>query len=154
MLTIGEEGTREVARALAQIVVPADCIALHGDLGAGKTCFAEAFIRQLHGGDVGVISPTYTLLQTYDVSLLGAPATVWHYDLYRLESPEELHELALDEALEEGISLIEWPEIASALLPAHCIHVTIEFAESADNRNISVRSSPANLSRLQRAGLC
>ncbi len=153
-LSIGIEGTQTIAQKLAHILLPSDCVALHGDLGAGKTLMAESIIQALHGGDIAVISPTFNLLQTYDVEAHGEKATVWHYDLYRLEEPEELPELGLDDAFEDGITLIEWPEIAVHYLPVNTIHVTIEFTEHGENRDITINSSAANQPRLERAGLC
>lgn len=153
-LSIGIEGTQQISQRLASILLPSDCVALHGDLGAGKTLMAETIIQALHGGNVAVISPTFNLLQTYDVEAHGEKATVWHYDLYRLEDHEELPELGLEDAFEDGITLIEWPEIAVHYLPANTIHVTIEFTEHGENRDITVQSSTANHPRLERAGLC
>lgn len=103
---------------LAQRVAPlahrGDVIALSGDLGAGKTLFARAFVNALPGPEEEVPSPTFTLVQTYRRGELE----VWHFDLYRLESPEEAWELGLEEALAEGVTLIEWPERLGGALPA------------------------------------
>lgn len=154
MLKIGLEETQSCARALAQILVPGDCVTFRGDLGAGKTTMIQSLIRALGGGDLAIISPTFNLLQTYDVTLLDAPCTVWHYDLYRLEDEAELAELGLEEAFDAGICLIEWPEIAWGWLPENRIDVVLEFTEDNDNRDIRVTSSAVNLPRLEKAGLC
>lgn len=153
MLVIGLEGTQRAAQQLADMLVPGDCVSFRGDLGAGKTTMIQTLISHLHGGDIAIISPSFTLLQTYDVTLLGEPCTIWHYDLYRLEDEAELQELALEEAFEDGVALIEWPEIAWRFLPEHTIHVAIEFGEDSDNRDIRITSSEANRERLLRAGL-
>ena len=102
-----------------------DLIALRGPLGVGKTTFARAFIRAL-GCDEEVPSPTFTLVQSYEL----APCPVWHYDLYRLEQAEELWELGIEDALAEGIVLMEWPERAEALLPDARIDIDMSFAET------------------------
>lgn len=113
-----------VAAGLARLVKPRDVIALYGDLGAGKTVFARAFIRALTNGDEDVPSPTFTLVQTYD-----APAglTIWHFDLYRLKSAQEIYEIGFEEALEDGVSLIEWPQRAERLLPRNRLEIDIQI---------------------------
>jgi tRNA threonylcarbamoyladenosine biosynthesis protein TsaE len=109
----GAAATEAFGRRIAPLLRPGDAIALYGDLGAGKTTLARGIIAGLgHEGDVA--SPTFPIVQPYED--LDVP--VWHVDLYRIEEPSELDELALDEALEEGCLLIEWPErLGSALWP-------------------------------------
>jgi tRNA threonylcarbamoyl adenosine modification protein YjeE len=90
-------------------------ILLRGELGAGKSTFARAFIRALAGGaGFDVPSPTFTLVQTYP----GREFEIAHFDLYRLEDPDEAWEIGLDEALDHGAALIEWPERLEGRLPA------------------------------------
>lgn len=115
--------TERLAARLAAGCAAGDCIALSGELGAGKTTFARAFIRALAGA-VEVTSPTFTLVQTYD-----APTPLWHADLYRLEHARELAELGLEEALERGILLVEWPEIAEGHLPEDRLRLRLESGE-------------------------
>lgn len=116
-----EDALVEYARALARQSVKGDVLALSGPLGAGKTCFARGFIRTLAGADIDVPSPTYTLVQTYDTPR-GA---IWHFDLYRLTRAEDVLEIGWDDALADGICLIEWPERALGFLPAHTRHIHI-----------------------------
>ena len=95
--------------------LPRKCILfLEGNLGAGKSVFARALIRALTGdAELNVPSPTFTLLQTYET----AKGPIWHYDLYRMKEPEEIEELSWDDALSDGIVLIEWAERLDYLKP-------------------------------------
>jgi tRNA threonylcarbamoyladenosine biosynthesis protein TsaE len=105
-----------------------DLIALAGDLGAGKTTLARGILTAL--GLTGPMpSPTFTLVQTYEAPRL----IVYHYDLYRLEDPREIAELGLDEALEDGAVLVEWPERAGGLLPEDALTVSLTMPD-AQNR--------------------
>jgi tRNA threonylcarbamoyladenosine biosynthesis protein TsaE len=102
--------TERLAAIIARQARPGDAILLSGDLGAGKTHFARAFINALTTASEDVPSPTFTLVQTYDAVAQGIPVRIWHFDLYRLKSPEETLELGIDEVFAEGIALIEWPD--------------------------------------------
>lgn len=109
-----EEDTIAAARELATTLNAQDVICLHGDLGMGKTVFARALIRALvDDGALEVPSPTFTLVQTYE----HKRGVIYHYDLYRLEDPEEVFELAFEDALAEGLVIIEWPERLGAYKP-------------------------------------
>ena len=106
--------TERLGRALAERLQPGDVVALFGSLGAGKTTLARGILYGLgHRGDVA--SPTFPIVQTYEPPETRLPA--WHVDLYRIERADELDELGLDEALEDGVLLIEWPERLPALWP-------------------------------------
>jgi tRNA threonylcarbamoyl adenosine modification protein YjeE len=126
-----EAATAALAHRLGAFLMDGDVVALHGELGAGKTAFARALIRGLTGDmDRDVPSPTFTLVQTYET-----PAgRLHHFDLYRIASPDELTEIGWDEALADGIALVEWPERAGALLPANRLDVTFEFGAGVDTR--------------------
>lgn len=98
--------TEQIAAALALKAVPGDLFALSGDLGAGKSTFARAFIRTLLGDmEAEVPSPTFTLVQSY-----SADFEIYHTDLYRLEDPEEVYDLGLDEERDSSVILVEWPD--------------------------------------------
>src|SRR5690606_34599134 len=111
---------------------------LTGDLGAGKTTFARAFIRALVG-DVTVQSPTFMLVLPYNYQRQGMAATLHHFDLYRLKHIEELIEIGFDEALQHGLCLIEWPEIATPWLPPSRLEVVIRQA-GEDGREIELNA--------------
>jgi hypothetical protein len=111
--------TEALGARIARGLRVGDAVALAGDLGAGKTTLARALLRAL-GVSGAVPSPTFTLVQHYAVRL-----AVSHYDLYRIEDPEELEELGLDDALAEGAALIEWPEKAADWLPEDALKIEL-----------------------------
>lgn len=113
-----------------------DCVALEGDLGAGKTTLARAVLRAL-GVEEHVPSPTFTLVSTYDTPRLH----VSHYDLYRIEDPGELAELGIDEAVDTGAALVEWPERAQGGLPGISLHVVLTRA-TGDGRTATLSGAP------------
>lgn len=120
-----EEDMARFAADYARTLVSGDVVLLSGDLGAGKSVFARAVIRQLCGdAHMDVPSPTFTLVQTYE-AVIG---TLWHFDLYRLEEPDEIYETGWEEALSGGIVLVEWPERLGGLKPkrSKLLHITIE----------------------------
>ena len=122
-----EAATARLAQKLAPQLKPGDVIALHGGLGAGKTTFARALISALNGETTDVPSPTYTLVQSYDTPGL----TVYHFDLYRLDQPDDVMELGWDETM-DGLALIEWPGKAGDHLPAWRLDLTLE--QTAEGR--------------------
>lgn len=130
-----EAATERLAEQVAALARPGDVIALHGDLGVGKTRFARAFIGRLTG-EAEVPSPTFTLVQTYEAPV----AAIWHFDLYRLTAPEEAIELGLEEAFSTGISLIEWPDRLGPSLPEDRLDLTLDFAsaEQPEVRTVSL----------------
>lgn len=111
-----------IAAALAEEARIGDIFTLQGDLGAGKSVFARGFIRALCGADTDVPSPTFTLVQSYD----SPKGTIYHFDLYRLEDPEEVYGLDWDAALSGGISLIEWPDKSGTLLKGDIQNIEIK----------------------------
>lgn len=129
-----DAATRAFGEDLALTVRAGDCLALSGDLGAGKSALSRALIRAIaNDDDLEVPSPTFTLVQNYDLRI-----PVSHFDLYRLSDKSELNELGLDEALERGVVLIEWPDRAGSLLPKNAIRITI--THEAEGRRLTVDS--------------
>jgi tRNA threonylcarbamoyladenosine biosynthesis protein TsaE len=115
--------TDAAGRALAPLLQPGDVIALSGDLGAGKTSLARGLLAAL-GLTEEAPSPSYAIVVPYDPPQVRLP--VWHVDLYRLDDPEEAMELGLDDALLDGVLLIEWPERLGWLWPdALRLHINV-----------------------------
>ncbi|MGZ5961709.1 MAG: tRNA (adenosine(37)-N6)-threonylcarbamoyltransferase complex ATPase subunit type 1 TsaE [Rhizomicrobium sp.] len=126
--------TEALGARIAASMRVGDAIALKGDLGAGKTTLARAILRAL-GVTENVPSPTFTLVQSYETPLMP----VRHFDLYRVTDSSELDELGLDEALDEGAALIEWPERAGSRLPQDALHVALSL--DADGRRALITGS-------------
>ena len=124
--------TTALGARIAAALRPGDTVALAGDLGAGKTTLARAILAAL-GVDEAVPSPTFTLVQSYDTARLH----VSHFDLYRLKSGRELDELGLDETLEQGAALIEWPERAEDRLPPD--RLTVDLYSGEEGRRADLR---------------
>ena len=120
--------TRTWARQFAGKLSAPCVVALHGDLGMGKSEIARTIIQTMRGAETVVPSPTFTIVQSYD--------GISHFDLYRIEDADELVEVGLQHAIENDITLIEWPEIANDMLPANTIHVHI--TQHGDGRRIVV----------------
>lgn len=143
----GPGETERLARRLALLAGKGDLITLQGDLGAGKTTFARAFIRtRANLPDLTVPSPSFTLAQTYDTG--HGPVT--HVDFYRLSGPGEAIELGLDDALGEGIVLVEWPENGESPTAASRLDLVF-LAADADTRRVEIRPSGGWVARLDRA---
>jgi len=99
------KATTALGAVIAPLLQPGDAVLLYGPLGMGKSTLARGLIRALTGPEEDVPSPTFTLVQFYETT-----PPVAHFDLYRLTRPEEAFEIGLDEALDDGCALIEWPE--------------------------------------------
>jgi tRNA threonylcarbamoyl adenosine modification protein YjeE len=123
------EQMRAWARGFASTLTAPCVVALHGDLGMGKSEIARTIIQTLRGADTVVPSPTFTIVQSYD--------GISHFDLYRVEDASELVEVGLNHAIENDVTLIEWPEIADNMLPNDTIHVFIE--SNGDGRKVIVK---------------
>jgi tRNA threonylcarbamoyladenosine biosynthesis protein TsaE len=116
----GPEVTEALGLRLAPQLRAGDVVALFGELGAGKTTLARGILAGLgHDGDVA--SPTFPIVIPYEKLIVP----VWHVDLYRIEHPAELEELALDEALADGALLVEWPERMGGALWPQSLRLTL-----------------------------
>ncbi|WP_028749025.1 tRNA (adenosine(37)-N6)-threonylcarbamoyltransferase complex ATPase subunit type 1 TsaE [Rhizobium mesoamericanum] len=139
-----EAETTRFGNDLALALRQGDCLALSGDLGAGKSSLARAFLRAMaDDDDLEVPSPTFTLVQSYELRI-----PVAHFDLYRLGDPAELTELGFGEALQDGICLVEWPEMASDELPADRIALKLEH--EGLGRRVTIAAPDKNAARIRR----
>lgn len=145
LLLKDEAQTIRLGEDLSLALRQGDCLCLSGDLGAGKSTLARAFIRAMaEDSELEVPSPTFTLVQSYELRI-----PVAHFDLYRLADGSELDELGLDEALSDGICLVEWPEMADAELPAERIHMML--THEGDGRRVEVSGPEQAIMRIRRA---
>jgi tRNA threonylcarbamoyladenosine biosynthesis protein TsaE len=144
-VTTDVEGTRSLAGALAALCVPGDIVLLAGDLGAGKTAFAQGFGRAL-GVRGPITSPTFALLRQYPCGE-GAVRTLLHADVYRLDHLQEIVDLGLGELVEDGgVAVVEWGDVAEPVLGPGSLTVTIAPGPAdlggeadEDTRSISIR---------------
>lgn len=140
-----QSGLERFAAKIAFLCKPGDVIALYGDLGMGKTVFSRAFIRVLGHKDEEVPSPTFTLVQTYDATTADrTETTIWHFDLYRLKQADEIYEIGFEEALSDGISLIEWPERAEKILPKNRLNIHIKAGKTHEKRLMDILPNGAS----------
>ena len=137
------EETRQLGERLGRLLRPGHVVGLIGELGTGKTCLIQGWVREL-GTAPGVLvnSPSFTLVQTYPTQW-GA---VHHIDLYRLAEPEDLHPLGLEELLDQGnLCLVEWPELLVAgLKNVPDLTIRLSHGESPERRHIELEPNPAS----------
>lgn len=135
--SITEQDTVNIGKQLAKIAQRGDVFALFGTLGMGKSVLARAFIQSFIG-QKEVPSPTFTLLQTYETPNFE----IFHFDLYRIKSAEEIFELGMEEALYEGVCLIEWPEKMKNYLPKNIFN--IDIIPFSNGRSIKISTTDNN----------
>ena len=129
------DATTALGRTLAPLLEAGEAVLLYGPLGMGKSTLARGLIRALTTPDEDVPSPTFTLVQFYE-----SDPPVAHFDLYRLTRPEEAFEIGLDEALDDGFAVIEWPERLGED-PGRFLgpdQLVIEISEQGDGRLATV----------------
>ena len=129
-----DAATQRLGQGLAKALRPGDAVCLTGPLGAGKSTLARALVRALTSPDEEVPSPTFTLVQFYD----GPDFPVAHFDLYRLTDPDEAYEIGLEEALEDGAALIEWPQRLEGRLPANRLAIEITPSQDGEARRATL----------------
>lgn len=139
-----DAATARLGEDLALALKAGDCLALSGDLGAGKSSLARALLRAMADDDeLEVPSPTFTLVQSYELRI-----PIHHFDLYRLSNAAELDELGFDEALQSGICLVEWPEMADGALHADIIHLRLEH--DGGGRRATISAPERQMARIRR----
>ena len=133
--TTSVDDTRALAAEIASLSAPGDLVVLAGDLGTGKTAFAQGFARGL-GVEEPVTSPAFILVRTYEGRL-----PLVHLDVYRLETMQEMVDLGIAELLDDGgVALIEWGDAVTPALPADFLEVRLEAADGPDDRLLTIRS--------------
>jgi len=125
-----EAATLALAERLSGMCGRGDMFSLKGDLGMGKTVFARAFIRARTTPEEEVPSPTFTLVQVYETE----SESIYHFDLYRLKSADEIVELGFDDALDDGVALVEWPDRLGAYQPRDRLEVELVAGSSEGAR--------------------
>ena len=133
---------------------PGDTLFLNGDLGAGKTVFARAFIRaRLNDEGAEVPSPTFSLVQVYEGPKGSGAAPVYHFDLYRVKNADEIFELGWEEAQAGGITLVEWAERLDNLAPAERLDINFTTGALEEQRTITFTGWADRLADLKDAKL-
>ncbi len=145
LTTRGGHETESVGVALGALLRQGDLVVLGGDLGAGKTTFVKGVARALGVRDP-VTSPTFTIVQEYD-----GPVPVAHVDIYRLRRVQELHDLGLEEMLDDRVVLVEWGDVVAPLLPRERIDVQLRMGDEADTRTIEISAQGPGWAARRRA---
>lgn len=127
--------TREIARKFSEELKPGDIVALNGDLGVGKTAFTAGIADGL-GISNCVSSPTFTIINEYR----NGKIPLYHFDLYRLKSEDDLYDIGIDEYIDGvGICVFEWPELAESLAEKYfSVEITKDLSVSEDYRKITI----------------
>ncbi|OVE74244.1 tRNA (adenosine(37)-N6)-threonylcarbamoyltransferase complex ATPase subunit type 1 TsaE [bacterium B17] len=132
ILSTSPEMTRKLAEDFAKNISGNAVLALHGELGSGKTCFVQGIAHAL---DIHqpVTSPTFTIINEY-----RGTSPLYHMDLYRMNSPDEVLALGFEEYVEsDGVTAIEWPERAADVLPEQTVHIRFETTDNENERKIT-----------------
>lgn len=142
LVTKSVEDTRELAAAMVPFVRAGDIVLLAGEMGSGKTAFAQGFGRGLGVTDQ-ITSPTFTLMQSYAPTVSTHPESLrlLHIDVYRLDHMQEVVDLAITEMVDaDAVALIEWGDAVATVLPADYAEVRLEQGDADDDRHIAVRA--------------
>lgn len=145
--SMSPEQTRQVGKKLSAVLLAGDTVLLVGDLAAGKTEFVKGIAEGLEVGE-RVTSPTFSLLHIYQGKL-----PIYHFDLYRLQRPEELQQIGFEE-YGDGVTLVEWPDRFPAEMPEEHIAVELSPGELPEERVLKITSVGSYYRhRLERSGL-
>lgn len=135
---LDEAALQALARRIAARLTSGDVLLLKGDVGAGKSTFARAAIKSILLEDEDIPSPTFTLVQTYETR----NGTLWHCDLYRLTSADEVEELGLSDAFEDAICMIEWPEVLGDIAEKKALSLTFLPSDGGETRSVIAEGDP------------
>lgn len=127
------KSTKYFASLLVPHLVPGDVLLLEGDLGVGKTTFVRFLIEAMGGSSEEVVSPSFTLVQPYNTT-----PPCFHCDFYRLKSQDELRELGLEEMIANGVTVIEWPDLAYPFLPRSTLTLQFNFGPKEEERFVTL----------------
>ena len=120
-----EEKTREIGSKLGELLTPKSVICLIGDLGAGKTTMTQSLARAL-GVDDYITSPTFTIVNEYE-----GRTPLYHFDVYRIGSSEEMYDIGFDEYIDgEGVCIIEWANLIEDILPDEYLYIEMNYKET------------------------
>jgi tRNA threonylcarbamoyladenosine biosynthesis protein TsaE len=123
---------KKVSNEIAAMLIKRNILLLYGDLGAGKTTLTKSIVESLGGNPKNVTSPTFNLVHIYDTKKFK----IWHFDLYRIKSEKELFNIGIEDAMTDGILIIEWGEIAENLFSKNYLKAHIEFADDEYKRRL------------------
>ena len=154
LYSLDEDSLIELGCKLADYVTAGVVFCLNGKLGAGKTTLARAIIRRSCNIHTDIPSPTFNLVQSYETN---SGFELWHLDLYRLGSFQEVLELGIEEALIEHCCIIEWPGLIEQIIPSHSVHIQLDFQDRNNNglsnqRLINIKTSNPIMANFD--GLC
>jgi tRNA threonylcarbamoyladenosine biosynthesis protein TsaE len=120
-----EEKTREIGSKLGELLTPKSVICLIGDLGAGKTTMTQSLARAL-GVDDYITSPTFTIVNEYEGKM-----PLYHFDVYRIGSSEEMYDIGFDEYIDgDGVCIIEWANLIEDILPDEYLYIEMNYKET------------------------
>ena len=154
LYSLDEDSLMELGCKLAVYVKAGVVFSLNGKLGAGKTTLARAIIKQSCNIHTDIPSPTFNLVQSYETN---SGFELWHLDLYRLSSLQEVLELGIEEALIEHCCIIEWPGLIEQIIPSHSVHIQLDFQDRnssnpSNQRIINIKTSNPIMASFN--GLC
>lgn len=135
-LTLSEDALVRFGQSLAPLLRAGDTLLLTGEIGAGKSVLSRSIIQSLLPFPEDVPSPTFTLVQTYEIGSFD----IWHCDLYRLTDISQIDELGLSDAFEAEVCIVEWPQILGDFAPKDALQITIEPTQTQGFRTITIQN--------------
>ena len=123
---------KKVSNEIAPMLIKRNVLLLYGDLGAGKTTLTKSIVESLGGDPKNVTSPTFNLVHIYDTKKFK----IWHFDLYRIKSEKELFNIGIEDAMIDGVLIIEWGEMAENLFSQNYLKANIEFTDDKYKRRL------------------